>query len=435
MTTALSHLVTSPLTPASTSNANANGTHNGSTTTSNNITETTNPKLDLDVAKLSHETEIVGYPILPLVTQLVTICTSTSAHPTETPKYIHWGATTQDIMDTASVLQIQRGLAIVSRLLNSTCASLEKLAEKHRDTPMAGRTHLQHALPVTFGYKCAVWLSSLQRHQERLEQLKLRALQVQYGGAAGTLASLGSTSAGLDVRAELARELGLQNPSITWHVSRDGVAETVNLLALIGGSLGKIALDLIIMSSNEFSEVSEPFVPHRGASSTMPQKRNPISSEVILAASKILRANAGLVLDGMVSDFERASGPWHLEWVAVPESFVICVGALHQADFALSGLVVHEEQMKKNLYSTRGLIVGEAVMMGLAPHLGRGNAHDVVYEACKEAIEGERSLVDVLLEKKDVVEALGEEELRSLCDPVNYMGAAGRMVDDVLGRN
>lgn len=350
----------------------------------------------------------------------------------EAGRYVHWGATTQDIMDTASILQMKSGLDIVERLLVDVCRSLEALAEKHKNTPMAGRTHLQHALPVTFGYKCAVWLSSLQRHLERLRQLRPRALLVQYGGAAGTLASLGSGDDGLRVRRALAQELGLEDPSITWHVARDGIGEIMNFLGLIGGSLGKIALDLIIMSSNELGEVSEPFVPHRGASSTMPQKRNPISSEVILAASKILRSNASLVLDGMVSDFERASGPWHLEWVAVPESFVIAVGALHQADFALSGLVVNEDQMEKNLRSTQGLIVGEAVMMGLAPFLGRGNAHDVVYEACKEAIEGKSTLFDCLMTKKEVTSSLEESKLKALCDPVNYMGASTQMVDDVL---
>ena len=217
-------------------------------------------KLDLD--KLARETEIVGYPILPLVTQLAAMCDE------EAGRYVHWGATTQDIMDIASVLQMKTGLDIVERLLGDVSKSLEVLAEKYKDTPMAGRTHLQHALPVTFGYKCAVWLSSLQRHQERLKQLRPRALLVQYGGAAGTLASLGSGDDGLRVRKELAKELNLVNPSITWHVARDGVAEIVNFLALVGGSLGKLALDLIIMSSNELGEVSEPFVPHRARSKT-----------------------------------------------------------------------------------------------------------------------------------------------------------------------
>lgn len=297
---------------------------------------------------------------------------------------------------------------------------------------MAGRIHLQHALPVTFGYKCAVYLSGFQRNLERLDSLRDNRLLVQFGGAAGTLASLGPGNAGLQVRKSLAAELGLREPSITWHVARDNIAEIISVLGIIGGSLGKIALDLMIMSSNELGEVSEPFVPHRGASSTMPQKRNPISSEVILAASKLLRANAGLALDAMVSDFERASGPWHLEWVCVPESFTYCSGALHQATFALGGLVVDVEAMKTNLASTRGLIVAEAVMMGLAAYIGRQPAHDVVYEACRDSIETSRPLLDVLLAKEVVSSKISKEELEKLCDPMNYMGCSQRMVDDVL---
>ncbi|EXM24816.1 hypothetical protein RAB80_002411 [Fusarium oxysporum f. sp. vasinfectum] len=384
----------------------------------------------LDMDRLRSETDVVGYPILPLVRQLNDMCGSAG-------KYLHWGATTQDIMDTASVLQIKSGLDIIETKLTGVINALQDLAVTYHDTPMAGRTHLQHALPVTFGYKCAVWLSSLYRHKERLQQLKSRTLVVQYGGAAGTLASLGDGPEGVDVRKQLAAELGLENPTITWHVARDGIAEVANFLALIGGSLGKIALDLIIMSSNELGEVAEPFVPHRGASSTMPQKRNPISSEVILAASKILRSNASLVLDGMVSDFERASGPWHLEWVAIPESFVIAVGALHQAEFALSGLVVDKERMAANLASTRGLIVGEALMMALAKYVGRQDAHDIVYEACKETIESKdgSTLLDTLKKDERVTKFLPFSDLERLCDPINYLGSAQRMVDDTLAEN
>ncbi|ORY05698.1 adenylosuccinate lyase [Clohesyomyces aquaticus] len=381
---------------------------------------------ELDFDRLRFETEIVGYPILPLVRQLSASCGD------EAGRYVHWGATTQDIMDLASMLQMKQGLEIVERTLRSVITNLEYLSKKHRDTPMAGRTHLQHALPITFGHKCAIWLSGFQRHLERLEQLKPRALMVQFGGAAGSLASLGSGDDGIRVRKEMAKDLGLSDPPITWHVARDGVAEIANYLALVGGSLGKLALDIIIMSSNELSEVSEPFVPHRGASSTMPQKRNPISSEVILAASKILRSNAGLVLDGMVSDFERASGPWHLEWVAIPESFVIAVGALNQADFALSGLVVNPQKMLDNLYSTRGLIAAEAVMMGLAPHVGRQKAHDIVYEACRESIESDTSLLEALLSRSEITGKISKETLSSLCDAKNYLGSCGLMVDEVL---
>lgn len=398
-------------------------THIGETVTTRASIE------NLDFVRLRDETEIVGYPILPLVRQL------SAQVGYEAGRYVHWGATTQDIMDIASILQTKDGLQIVERNIRAIITSLEHLSRKHRDTPMAGRTHLQHALPITFGHKTAVWLSGFQRHLERLEQLRSRALLVQFGGAAGSLASLGPGDDGLRVRKAMAEDLGLTDPPITWHVARDGVAEITNFLALVGGSLGKLALDIIIMSSNELSEVSEPFVPHRGASSTMPQKRNPISSEVILAASKILRSNAGLVLDGMVSDFERASGPWHLEWVAVPESFVIAVGALHQANFALSGLVVNPNQMLRNLYSTRGLIVAEAVMMGLAPHVGRQRAHDIVYEACKASIEEDSCLLSVLQRRTDVTEKISEKTLEALCDAKNYLGSCGLMVDEVLARS
>lgn len=378
--------------------------------------------------------------MLPLVEQLV------HSTPEDVAKYIHWGATTQDIMDDASMLQIKAALQIVERYLNELITILQRLAREHRDTPMAGRTHLQHALPCTFGYKCAVYLSSFQRHLSRLQEIKARCLCVQFGGAAGTLASLGSGSGsgpdgggggggggnGLAVRAALAAELGLDDPPITWHVVRDNIAEVLNFLALVGGSLAKVALDVIIQSSNEFGEVSEPFVPLRGASSTMPQKRNPISSEVVLAAAKLLRAHAGLGLDAMVVDFERASGPWHLEWVAVPEAFVLCVGALHQTCFAVGGLVVNTDAMMANLCSTRGLIVGEAVMMSLAPFMGRQNAHDVVYDCCKESIETKTPLLDVLLTRNKITEKMDKDKLASLCDPTNYFGASQTMVDNIL---
>lgn len=330
------------------------------------------------------------------------------------------------------MLQIKAALKIVRRYLRELVSILQRLAAEHRDTPTAGRTHLQHALPCTFGYKCAVYLSGIERHLTRLQEIENRCLCVQFGGASGTLASLGSDDKGLRTRARLAEELGLANPPITWHVVRDNIAEVLNFLALVGGSLGKIALDVIVMSSNEFGEVSEPFVPLRGASSTMPQKRNPISSEVVLAASKLLRAHAGLGLDAMVVDFERASGPWHLEWVAIPEAFVLCVGALHQTCFAVGGLVVNTGTMMENLCSTRGLIVGEAVMMGLAPSIGRQNAHDVVYSCCKESIENKVPLSDILLNRKEITDEMDKDRLAALCNPTNYFGASQLMVDDML---
>jgi len=379
----------------------------------------------LDLARLKQETETVGYPILPLVRQL-------SEWAGDWGRYVHWGATTQDIMDTAVVLQIRAGLALIEEDLTAVRGHLAKLARRYRDTPMAGRTHLQHALPVTFGYKAAVWLYAFDRHADRLRELRPRVLVAQFGGAAGTLASLGNGGESLATRAELARELALDDPPITWHVVRDGIVETVQVLALLVGSLAKIAFDIMLMSATEFGEAAEPFVTGRGSSSTMPQKRNPISCEQILAAAKVLRQQAGLALDAMVTDFERATGPWHVEWAALPEAFGYAAGALHQARFLLGGLIVDTGRMAKNLAMTHGLIVAEAVMMGLAPYTGRTEAHDLVYDACRVAIETDRPLLDVLLETPAVAGPLGAEKLRALTDPANYLGAAPAMVDRVL---
>ena len=382
------------------------------------------PAVVLDRDQLKREAENVGYPILGLVRQL-------SAAMGEAGRFVHWGATTQDIMDTGVVLQVREALAIIERDVAAVTAALEVLARRHRDTPMAGRTHLQQALPVTFGYKCAVWLSMMQRHAERHAQLRPRVLVAQLGGAAGTLASL--ERKGLEVLAAYAKELDLAEPAISWHVARDGMVEAVQVLGLITGTLGKIGLDVMLMMTTEIAEVFEPFASHRGASSTMPQKRNPISSEILVANAKAVRQQAGLMLDAMVQDFERATGPWHIEWIAVPESFMLAAGALGQARFMLEGLIVDEARMRENLGATRGLIVAEAVMMGLAPHLGRTQAHDLVYSACRQAISNKCSLLDVLAADARVSAHLDGNEIAALCDPVNYLGVAGDMVDRVVG--
>ena len=377
----------------------------------------------LDFDLLRRETEIVGYPILPLVHQMVKQCG-------EAGRYVHWGATTQDIMDTAVVLQVRKGLEIIEKDIATLRGILADLCSRYRDTAMAGRTHLQQALPVTFGYKAAIWLVMFDRHAERLLQLKPRVLVGQFAGAAGTLASLGEK--GFDVQQGLCDELGLGVPVATWHVARDGFAEAVNLLALVAGSLGKIALDIMMMASTEVAEVYEPFVKGRGASSTMPQKRNPISSELMLAAAKAVRQHAGLMLDAMVQDFERATGPWHAEWIAIPESFVLTAGALHQAKFVLGGLVVDDIKMSDNLDISRGLIVAEAVMMGLAPQIGRQEAHDVVYDACRLANEKHVTLADALSADPRVTKRIDRATIVRLTSPKNYLGLAPDMVDRVL---
>lgn len=381
-------------------------------------------KLDFDL--LRSETDIVGYPILPLVHQLVKMCG-------EAGRYVHWGATTQDIMDTAVVLQVRAGLEIIESDIKELRKILADLSVKYRDTPMAGRTHLQQALPVTFGYKTSIWLAMLDRHQERLNQLKPRVLVGEFAGAAGTLASLGTE--GLKVQEAMMAELKLGVPTTTWHVARDGLAEVVNFLGLVTGSLGKIAYDVMLMASTEFAEVYEPFVKGRGASSTMPQKRNPISSELMLAASKGVRQHAGLMLDAMVQDFERATGPWHAEWIAIPESFVLTAGALHQAKFMLGGLIVDEKKMLENLNLSKGLIVAEAVMMGMAPFIGRQQAHDVVYDACREVNEKGGTLSEALQKIPEVTKNFTKERIEELTNPINYLGMCPQMVDKAVANS
>jgi 3-carboxy-cis,cis-muconate cycloisomerase len=377
----------------------------------------------LDFELLRRDTDVVGYPILPLVHQMVKQCGDAG-------RYVHWGATTQDIMDTAVVLQVRAGLEIIENDIAELCGILAGLSRRYRDTPMAGRTHLQQALPVTFGYKTAIYLAMFDRHAERLAQLKPRVLVGQFAGAAGTLAALGDK--GFEVQQALCEELGLGVPVSTWHVARDGLAEVMNFFGLVTGSLGKIAIDIMMMASTEFGELYEPFVKGRGASSTMPQKRNPISSELMLAAAKGVRQHAGLMLDATVQDFERATGPWHAEWMAIPESFVLTAGSLHQAKFALGGLIVDEKKMADNLDISRGLIVAEAVMMGLAPAIGRQEAHDVVYDACRVANDKGMTLADALSADHRVSTRIDRATIDRLTAPKNYLGLAPQMVDRVL---
>lgn len=378
----------------------------------------------MDLASIKNQTEIVGYPILPLVRQLGAACDKGLG------EWSHWGATTQDIMDSGLALQLQAALKLIDAELETLIGTLASLAEKHRLTPMAGRTHLQHALPVTFGYKAAIWLSPLLRMRERLAELTPRATAGQFAGAAGTLASLGAD--GIAVSDGLMQELGLPQPLAPWHVARDGVAESVTFLGLVTGALSKIAADIMIMMATEIGEVFEPFLQGRGGSSTMPQKRNPISCELIRGAAKLVRQHSGSALDAMEADFERATGPWHIEWSAVPEAFVLTAGALHQANFMLAGLEVDTARMRRNLDISDGLIMAESVMMGLAPTLGRQTAHDIVYDACRKAIADGTHLKDALMADATILGMLRPEQLDELLDPLNYLGSTNVMIDRVL---
>ncbi|MGH6916088.1 MAG: 3-carboxy-cis,cis-muconate cycloisomerase [Geminicoccaceae bacterium] len=380
-----------------------------------------------DPAAIRRGTELAGYPIVPLVKALSELCEGDAG------RYVHWGATTQDIVDSALVLQIRDALTLIEDDLGAILRRLVAMAQQYRDTPMAGRTHLQHALPITFGFKCAVWLAAIQRHARRLEALRREALAVQFGGAVGTLASLGED--GLRVLSALADELGLAMPPIAWHVARDGVAEVACFLGLLTGSLGKIATDVALLMQIEVGEVAEPHSEGRGGSSTMPQKRNPIASELIIAAAKNVRQLVPVMLDAMLQDHERATGPWHAEWLALPPAFALSAGALHHARQLLDGLTVDADRMRRNLDATHGMITAEAVMMALAPTLGREEAHHVVAAACSKALETQSHLLEVLSADPAVRPHLSRAQLERLLDPESYTGLAGAFVDRVVAQS
>ena len=380
----------------------------------------------IDMDKLRAQTERIGYPVLGVVSQLNALCRD------KLGEYCHWGATTQDITDTATVLQIREGLALVEADLAAISAALAGLAQRYRDTPMAGRSNLQQAIPVTFGYKMATILAAMHRHQERLDQLKPRVLVGEFGGACGTLASI--EAGAMETQAGLMAELGLGQPVIAWHTVRDSIAEVGTFLGLLGGTLGKIEMDVKLLMQTEVAEVYEPFAHGRGSSSTMPQKRNPISSCYIHAAISVVRQHAAALMDAMVADHERSTGPWEIEWIVLPEIFCLMAGALKQTRFVLEGLEVDPARMRANLDLTNGLIMSEAVMMGLGPYIGREYAHDLVYDICREAIRQNRPLLDLLAENGEVSRHLDRAALARLCDPGTYLGQAGTMVDRVLAQ-
>ena len=380
----------------------------------------------IDMARLQSQTERAGTPIVGLVSQINALCRDGFG------EYCHWGATTQDVTDTATVLQIRASLEIVDAELTAIATALAALAQKHRLTPMAGRTHLQQAVPVSFGYKMAGLLSAVQRHRERLAQLAPRVLQLEFAGAAGTLASLPRMA--LETQAALAAELGLAQPVIAWHTQRDTIAEVGAFLGLVGGTLGKLSMDVKLLMQTEVGEVFEPFAPGRGASSTMPQKRNPISCTYIHAQVAVLRQHAASLMEAMVGDHERATGPWQIEWIVLPEAFCLAAGALAHSRSLVEGLEVDAERMRANLDLTHGLVVAEAVMMGLAPGMGRERAHDLVYDLCRVAIAERRALLDVLVDNAEIASLASREQLAAMCDPAAYLGQAGAMVDRVLAR-
>jgi 3-carboxy-cis,cis-muconate cycloisomerase len=381
----------------------------------------------LDLAAMKAEFEKIGFPILPFVKQLTKLCDP------ETARWVHYGATTQDILDTGTVLQMRDGLALIEQDINGTITALATLAKKHRNTVMAGRTFQQLAAPITFGYKAAVWLDEMLRHQQRLQEMKPRLLVGQCAGAVGTFATLGDK--GLVVQRLMMEELGLGVPDITWHTARDRWSELVSWMAMMAATLAKIATEVATLMRSEIGELSEPFEIGRGASTTLPQKRNPIACEPIIANAHRLRELASSQMIAMIQEHERgALGQMHLEWTVIPDAFLLTSGALHHSRFILENLWVDKENMRKNLALQGGLIMSEAVMMRLAPKVGKSKAHHLVYAAAGKAMDTGSTLREALMEDEEISKLLTVAEIDKLLDPLNYTGSAGEMVDKVLAK-
>jgi len=380
-----------------------------------------------DTEALARAAALAGNPAIPLVKQLTALV---GAADKEAQRFVHWGATSQDAIDTGFVLQMREALQHIEAEVERLAGALAQLADKHRATPVAGRTWMQQALPTTFGLKAAGWLDAVTRHRARLAEARRRALVVQFGGAVGTLAALGDK--GMGVTAALGEELHLGVPDLPWHAHRDRVGEVAATLGLLTGTLGKIARDISLHTQTEVGELFEPAAEGRGGSSTMPHKRNPVTSAVTLAAATRMPGLVSTILSAMVQEQERGLGGWHAEWETMPEIIGLAAGALHHLTDAVMGLELNAEHMAGNLELTHGLLFAEAAQMALGRALGRQAAHELVEAACKRAQTEKRHLRAVLTDDPVVAKHLAKEDLDRLFDPRQYLGVSEQLIDRVL---
>jgi 3-carboxy-cis,cis-muconate cycloisomerase len=377
-----------------------------------------------DVDAIGRATVSAGTPVVPLVRAL------TAAVPGDAARYVHWGATTQDVVDTAAMLLCRRALDILIEDLGCVAGRCAELADAHRATVMPGRTLLQQALPIPFGLKVAGWLVATVGARDRLADLRRGGLAVQFGGAAGTLASLGSS--GVEVLHQLSVELDLPEPPLPWHTARGRVAEIGAALGVAAGSMGKIARDVALMAQTEVAEVAEPSAPGRGGSSALPHKRNPVGAMEVDACVRRVHSLVGVLLGAMVQEHERAVGAWQAEWETLPEAFRLTAGAVDRVREVLDGLEVFGDRMRTNLEATHGLMMSESVMMVLAERIGRSGAHDVVEAACARAAAAGRDLREELLAEPEVSAHLSPAEVDAALDPAGYLGSADAFIDRAL---
>ena len=373
-----------------------------------------------DLERIGREAVAAGNPVVPLVRAL------TAAVPGEAARHVHWGATSQDVLDTAMMLVARDGLDLVAADLDRVADACAGLAGRHRATVMPGRTLLQQALPITFGLKAAGWLGAVVEARRRLAEVRAGRLAVQFGGAAGTLAALGSR--GLEVARALAEELGLAEPSLPWHTARGRVVELAMVLGLVAGTVRKIALDVALLSQTEVAEVSEPAGAGRGGSSAMPQKRNPVGAITAEACARGVGGQVAVLLAAMGQAHERSAGAWQSEWPAVSEALRLTAGAVARTAEALEGLDVDPGRMRRNLELGGGALLSEHVMMALAERVGRPQAQELVRAA---ALSG-RPFREALLADPGITAHLTPDEVDAALDPDRYLGSAAALVGRAL---
>ena len=381
---------------------------------------------ELDLDAIARAAAAAGNLAIPLVKELTA---AVARRDGDAARFVHWGATSQDAIDTGLVLQMRDALDVIETDYARLSTILDELALRECETLLAGRTWLQQALPIPFGVKVAGWLSAVERDRERIARAREHAIALQFGGAVGTLASL--RDEGMQVAAALAENLALPLPDIPWHTQRDRLAEVAGALGIAVGTLGKIARDLSLLMQTEIGEAFEPSAPGRGGSSTMPHKRNPVSAASVLATAARVPGLVATMLSAMVQEHERGLGGWHAEWETLPEIFRLAHGALSQVMQVVSALELDRDRMRANLDITRGLLAAEGIALALGETLGKQQAHRIVEDASREAVRSRRPLREVLAARAEVRDRLGESELDRLFDPRNAMGASQQWIHRV----
>jgi 3-carboxy-cis,cis-muconate cycloisomerase len=381
-----------------------------------------------DLKALGEEAVTAGNIAIPLINALTAEVAKTDA---TAAGYVHWGATSQDVLDTALVLELRAVIDALIADLNRAIDGFTALTGRYRRTPVVGRTWMQHALPMPFGLKLAGYAAALARSRERLRRLRREALVLQFGGAVGTLAALNER--GLDVAERLSALLDLPLPEAPWHSHRDRLAEVAAAFAIIAGSCGKIARDVSLLMQTDVAEAFEPAAPGRGGSSTLPHKRNPTAAAAALAAATIAPNLLATIFAGQVQEHERAVGGWQAEWPTFPALALVTSGALNAIVDIAQGLEVDSERMRVNLAETRGLIMAEAVAFALGAKLGKQQAHRIIEDASRKAVANKRDLQEVLAEDAQVTLSLSVGELAKLFEPMGYQGAAQTFIDRIVG--